>query len=156
MLIITSLVGGSRRLFARLPKGTIISQKRNREEIDIADGKFIFMTNKRQRLSSKTPSIECDDEISDGELVVNVTYRPSDAPWMLTLSLSQGTLCDMGMYSIPNISIASIRPYNDKVFEVVKNGLIDELQRMLANGEASLRDHDEAGTPLLHVSRSDG
>ncbi|KAK4198562.1 hypothetical protein QBC40DRAFT_159144, partial [Triangularia verruculosa] len=51
--------------------------------------------------------------------------------------------------SIPNMSMYNVLPWNSRVFSVVEQGRLAELREMLRLGEASLRDQDEYGTPLL-------
>lgn len=53
--------------------------------------------------------------------------------------------------SISQITVNRVLPYDSRVFQVIKDGDLRELRRMLGNGEASLRDHDEYGASLLFV-----
>jgi hypothetical protein len=73
---------------------------------------------------------------------------------MFSVSLSQGQLFDRSIQSIPRISVCRIVPNDSLVFTLVKEGSLKEFMTMLQEGKASLRDHDEQGMPLLHVSES--
>jgi hypothetical protein len=53
--------------------------------------------------------------------------------------------------AIPRLFVSNVIPENSPVFKVVENGKLAKFQDMLARGEASLRDQDEYGTPLLFV-----
>lgn len=53
--------------------------------------------------------------------------------------------------AIPRLFVNNILPENSPVFGVVRNGELAKFQDMLIQGEASLRDQDEYGTPLLFV-----
>lgn len=53
--------------------------------------------------------------------------------------------------AIPRLFVNNILPENSPVFRVVRNGELAKFQDMLIRGEASLRDQDEYGTPLLFV-----
>lgn len=53
--------------------------------------------------------------------------------------------------AIPRLFVNNILPGNSPVFRVVRNGELVKFQDMLIQGEASLRDQDEYGTPLLFV-----
>lgn len=54
--------------------------------------------------------------------------------------------------SISYLAINPILPLGSKVFQLVKEGRLQELREMIQNGEASLRDCDEEGSSLLFVS----
>lgn len=53
--------------------------------------------------------------------------------------------------AIPRLFVNNILPENSPVFRVVRNGELAKFQNMLIQGEASLRDQDEYGTPLLFL-----
>lgn len=60
-----------------------------------------------------------------------------------------------GVFStIPQLAVNRILPANAPVFSIVRTGRLDEFQKLLRGGQASLRDHDEYGASLLHVSTS--
>lgn len=54
--------------------------------------------------------------------------------------------------SISHLAINHVLPKESAVFKVVESGQLRELQEMLQNGQASLRDHDVEGFSLLFVS----
>ena len=56
------------------------------------------------------------------------------------------------VFPISSLAVNRIIPRSSKVFELVEEGRLLELQKMLQRGEASLRDHDENGASLLFVS----
>ncbi|KAB5567032.1 ankyrin repeat-containing domain protein [Coniochaeta sp. 2T2.1] len=57
---------------------------------------------------------------------------------------------DGGSYNaIPRLWVNSIRPSDSPLFKIVEEGRLDDFREMLMTGKASLRDHDEAGAPLL-------
>ncbi|KAK3942476.1 hypothetical protein QBC46DRAFT_447683 [Diplogelasinospora grovesii] len=51
--------------------------------------------------------------------------------------------------SIPRLCVNNIIPSNSPVFSIVQEGRVQDLQALLREGKASLRDHDENGRPLL-------
>lgn len=53
--------------------------------------------------------------------------------------------------AVPRLFVNNILPENSPVFRVVRNGELAKFQSMLMRGEASLRDQDEYGAPLLFV-----
>lgn len=52
---------------------------------------------------------------------------------------------------IPQLFTYDILPTEYYVFNVVKEGKLEELQALLRESKASLRDQDEFGASLLHV-----
>ena len=54
--------------------------------------------------------------------------------------------------SIPVLWVNNVVPADSPVFSVVKEGRLEEFMELLQDGRASLRDHDEYGASLLHVS----
>lgn len=54
--------------------------------------------------------------------------------------------------SIPVLCVNNVLPDGSPVFSIVKEGRLDDFMALLRDGEASIRDHDEYGASLLHVS----
>ncbi|EMT71109.1 hypothetical protein NOF04DRAFT_13591 [Fusarium oxysporum II5] len=151
IIAINQSVSGSRKLRSHLPHGTIIKQKRLREEIDVDHGYLTISTNKRRRICTR--DIDASGNVDTfRDVVANIVFRPSNSPWMFLVSLSQGQLFDRSIQSIPRISICRIVPNDSLVFTLVKQGSLKEFMTMLQEGKASLRDHDEQGMPLLHYA----
>ncbi|RBR04202.1 hypothetical protein FVER53590_08826 [Fusarium verticillioides] len=151
IIAINQSVPGSRKLRFQLPHGTVIKQKRMREEIDVDQGYLTISTNKRRRICSgvANPSAKVN---TFRDVVASIVFRPSNSPWMFSVSLSQGQLFDRSIQSIPRISVCRIVPNDSPVFTLVKQGSLKEFITMLQEGKASLRDHDEQGMPLLHYA----
>jgi hypothetical protein len=53
---------------------------------------------------------------------------------------------------VPSISLYRSIPSHSEVFRCIRTGSLDQLIQLLNKGKASLRDRDEAGASLLHVS----
>ncbi|KAF4436708.1 hypothetical protein FACUT_6303 [Fusarium acutatum] len=152
IVAINQSASSSRKLRSHLPHGTIIKQKRIREEIDIDHGYLTISTNKRRRICTGSPSDSFGSVNTFRDVVANIVFRPSNSPWMISVSLSQGQLFDRSIQSIPRISVCRIVPNDSPVFTLVKQGSLKEFIAMLQEGKASLRDHDEQGMPLLHYA----
>lgn len=57
-----------------------------------------------------------------------------------------------GLHTLnPVISVGKTLPRNSLVFTIVESGDVDQLRRLLAERQSTLRDRDTNGTPLLHV-----
>ncbi|EEU38837.1 uncharacterized protein NECHADRAFT_83143 [Fusarium vanettenii 77-13-4] len=143
-------VPNSTHLRAHLPTGAIIRQKRAREEIDVEHGFLTVSVNKRRRVSRRPNSSE--NASTHRDVVANIMFRPSQSPWMFSVSVSQGQLFDRSIQSIPRISVCPIIPNGSPVFRLVQEGKLREFRVLLDEGKASLRDHDEQGMPLLHYA----
>ncbi|KAF5990597.1 hypothetical protein FBULB1_75 [Fusarium bulbicola] len=152
IIAINQSVSGSRKLRSHLPHGTVIKQKRIREEIDVDHGYLTISTNKRRRICTISSSDPSGGVKTFRDVVANIVFRPSNSPWMFSVSLSQGQLFDRSIQSIPRISVCRIVPNDSPVFTLVKQGSLKEFTAMLQEGKASLRDHDEQGMPLLHYA----
>ncbi|KAF4503445.1 hypothetical protein FAGAP_299 [Fusarium agapanthi] len=135
IIAINQSASGARKLRSHLPHGTIIKQKRIREEIDVDHGYLTISTNKRRRICTSSSSDPSGGVNTFRDVVANIVFRPSNSPWMFSVSFSQGQLFDRSFQSIPRIS-----------------GSLKEFIAMLQEGKASLRDHDEQGMPLLHYA----
>ncbi|POR38554.1 hypothetical protein TPAR_01252 [Tolypocladium paradoxum] len=145
-------VPNSNQLLADLPGGTVIKQKRLREEINVNYGYFTITTNKRRRICRAPVPDSSGNASSHGDVMANLMFRPSDSSWMFTVSVSQGQLFDRSTQSIPRISVSPILPNDSLVFRLVQEGRLDDFRILLDEGKASLRDHDEQGMPLLHYA----
>ncbi|KAG7404759.1 hypothetical protein LZL87_006270 [Fusarium oxysporum] len=152
IIAINQSASGSRKLRSHLPHGTIIKQKRIREEIDVDHGYLTVSTNKRRRICTGSSPDSSGSVNTFRDVVANIVFRPSNSPWMFSVSLSQGQLFDRSIQSIPRISVCRIVPNDSPVFTLVKQGSLKEFIAMLQEGKANLRDHDEQGMPLLHYA----
>ncbi|KAF4965825.1 hypothetical protein FSARC_6418 [Fusarium sarcochroum] len=152
IIAINKPVISSNKLLSCMPRGTIIKQKRLREEIDANHGYLTISTNKRRRVCQGVTSNSSGNATTFRDVVASIVFRPSNFPWMLSVSLSQGQLFDRSVQSIPRISVCPIVPNDSPVFTLVKQGQLKEFTALLTEGKASLRDHDEQGMPLLHYA----
>lgn len=74
---------------------------------------------------------------------------------MLTVSVNQAQVTYDSFTSIlPQITVNNILPPDSLVFRVAASGTVQELLALVAEGKASLHDHDTYGQSLLHVSNT--
>ncbi|KAJ4307425.1 hypothetical protein N0V84_012746 [Fusarium piperis] len=143
---------GPRTILASVPERVRIKQKRLREEIGIDCGVLTVTTNKRRRLiCEKTSESSLDKGSPLGDVVAGLLFRPTNHEITIHVSVTQGQLFDHYVQSIPRISINPIIPRSSPVFDIVKQGRIDEFRVMLAKGKTNVRVQDERGTGLLHA-----
>lgn len=72
---------------------------------------------------------------------------------MIAVSVNQGqVLFDSFISMAPRVSAINILPKDSLVFQLAAGGKVQDLMALVAEGKASLRDHDTEGWSLLHVS----
>lgn len=120
--------------------------------IDI--GTITLVSNERTRSSDTIHPYPHTEEKLYSDYSSTFTFFPNDPQMfhMIVASIFQReTELDVSS-SISQITVNRVLPYDSRVFQVIKDGDLRELRRMLGNGEASLRDHDEYGASLLFYS----
>ena len=71
---------------------------------------------------------------------------------MLTVSVDQGQLLfDSFTSLLPQIIVNNILPRGSLVFQLASSGSVQDLVALVAQGKASIHDHDTDGKSLLHV-----
>ncbi|KAI0857819.1 ankyrin repeat-containing domain protein [Xylaria cubensis] len=68
---------------------------------------------------------------------------------MIVASATQKRTAKESITPISRLAVNRVLPLGSRVFTVVRNGRLQELQAMLREGKATLRDHDEYGASLL-------
>jgi hypothetical protein len=87
------------------------------------------------------------------DFAAKLVFEPKNTNKMLTISVNQGQVVYGSFTSIlPQITVNSILPPESLVFRLAASGSIQELMALVADGKASLHDHDTFGQSLLHVS----
>lgn len=126
----------------------IIQNTKKRKAFDIAGGTLTITGTKRRFVTfsddDNAPSEKKDD------FIATMSFMPkrSTSNKMFTLSVqSRGRTS-----SIPRFSVNCVLPAESPVFDLVRGGHMQEFLQMLQSGTASIRDHDEYGASLLHVS----
>jgi hypothetical protein len=98
---------------------------------------------------------DTEDQTADWHLAMKLVFRPEKLNNMLQIQVQQYQTF-FGNLSLPPIVVANNIVRNDStVFRVARDGPVQELQRLFAAGEASLRDCNENGAPLLYVGATD-
>ena len=139
-----------------IPPGTVIDQQRKRKIIDTGSGTLTVATNKRQRRQTRPQRENITD--NDGgnlrDFVANIVFKPKTCQTMFTVSVNQAQVfCgSFSVSSIPKLFFNNILPHDSLVFQLAAKGRVEDLKSLIAEGKASLRDHDPDGHSLLHVS----
>ena len=84
---------------------------------------------------------------------ISVTYVPiTPRKAQIAFTLSQRSFLESLSLQIPALSVSALLSNDSEVFQVIKNGDIDRLLKMISFKEASLHDRDTEGRSLLNVS----
>jgi hypothetical protein len=161
----------------------ISSRTRSKRQFDVVDQHHTYqeasigvgvLTIKRRRIvqacscnekscllcGSQNDLAQHDSEarVTKTEDTTVVTFMPSDYQKFRMLiatdyiaRLSHGGT----ITSISHLAVSCLKRNDSKVFQVVADGKLDELRKMLETGQATLRDYDENGWSLLFVSVRD-
>ncbi|KAI1500270.1 hypothetical protein F5X99DRAFT_387019 [Biscogniauxia marginata] len=150
-----SINQGVTRKLEHLPNG-VLEQTREYKETDIGIGTLGLIMHKRIRSNAVH---DADDEhprpqrrgYVDYEMTVTFIPKNNQRFHMFIASALQRELFE-GVASVSRLMVNRVLPAGSLVFELVREGKLQELQEMLKNGDASLRDHDEYGASLLSYS----
>ncbi|KAH7197902.1 uncharacterized protein B0J16DRAFT_329304 [Fusarium flagelliforme] len=135
--------------------GRVLNQDRGHKEADIGIGKvsFRFLKRKRTRFATNLKSSTTSNEGHLTDYIMSLTFLPDNrSHHMLVASVVTNEVIAGSVSSISRLQVNRVLPRQSPVFTLVKQGRVQDLLRMLQNGEASLRDHDERGASLLFYS----
>jgi hypothetical protein len=123
----------------------------------VQTGWLELSTVKWQYLLQESSVTDTVQEADVEDFWVTLTLFPSKESRqkrMLVVSFQQRELINGLLLKIPNISVNFVRSSDSQVFRLVREGDLDGVQKLVAQGLASIRDHDEQGRSLLFVSHS--
>ena len=84
---------------------------------------------------------------------ISVSYLPpSSNKTHIAIFLSQHQVEEGCVLRSPMLCVSALLPKESEVFQVIENGDLNRLHRMLWTREASLNDRDTSGRCLLNVS----
>ncbi|KAF4466542.1 hypothetical protein FALBO_6589 [Fusarium albosuccineum] len=135
---------------------SVIEQTRTLRETETSAGKLSLIVHKRKRTTA-TEDVDGSDRISGKRRFTDYTMKLALLPdgkrnhRMLMASITQWEAFLGGVSSISHLEVNRVLPAGSEVFQLVKQGRLDELQEMILDGRASVRDHDEYGASLLFV-----
>ncbi|KAF4445996.1 hypothetical protein F53441_10302 [Fusarium austroafricanum] len=136
--------------------GIILDQERFHEEADVGVGTVSLVSRKRKRTilqgNDRSTAISSQGILTDYKMSMSFLPNGEGNQHMLVASLIQREVVPGGVTSISRLQVNRVLPDDSPVFKLVKEGKLQDLLRMLQNGEASLRDHDERGASLLFYS----
>ncbi|KAI3319225.1 hypothetical protein HD806DRAFT_296545 [Xylariaceae sp. AK1471] len=81
-----------------------------------------------------------------------ILVKPDESAFSLLVEVQQKQVLDGSFSSIPRISVNNIVPSNSLVFWIAFWETEKKLIRLILDGKANLRDHDERGWSLLHYA----
>ncbi|KAF5009064.1 hypothetical protein FDECE_4687 [Fusarium decemcellulare] len=137
--------------------GRVIEQTRTLRGTETGAGKLSLVVHKRKRTTA-SEDVDGSDRTSGKRRCTDYTMKLALLPdgkrnhRMLMASITQWEAFSGGVSSISHLEVNRVLPAGSQVFQVVKHGRLDELQEMILDGRASVRDHDEYGASLLFYS----
>jgi hypothetical protein len=139
----------------------VFDQDRKRKVFDVGDGIVTVATNKKRQKITATASqghigmkknAVRSAHHESSQFVGRVMFRPRAANFLIKITVDRGNvLCDSYETVLPSISVCNIVPDESLVFQFASKGELESLKKLVADGKASLRDHDENGRSLLHA-----
>lgn len=134
--------------------GTILQQQRKRKRVTINEGLLMLSSVKRHRVTGPKNSSWAHFEVAGEEFLGTVTFFPANplSSFMVIASVHQEELRSRTYSETPRLCVNRVLPCDAPVFKAVQGGRVEELQALISEGKASLRDRDVNGLSLLHVS----
>lgn len=120
------------------------------KQIQTTYGNILITTTKRQMLCQEQASAE--QNMTQFTATVKAILDPQQFQTNLTVSFQQHSMADGFVSLCPSISVGRTWPDDAPIFELVETGDINGFLSLLTRGEASLRDRNSQGIPLLFVS----
>lgn len=131
----------------------VIQQESDMKEYDTNLGTLTVHTNKRRRTFSKSRNGE-DSGHSFQDFIAKIRFMPKcTRKWALITAAAYQIGRGCSTILMTSFLANPILPMNSLVFTLVSEGRFDEFRQLLADGKASVRDHDEYGVSLLHVCK---
>ena len=112
-----------------------------------------LIVSSRRKLIRKSVSGDLPTE----ELTTRVSFIPTKqqrVQQMFRITSHQSYGHSSVVSSFPMLNVNRVLPASAPVFSIVKEGRLHEFKELLRSNRASIRDHDEYGASLLHVSLS--
>lgn len=135
--------------------GRVVQYSHSYDEVECELGRISLVLSD-VKLSSKSRNLRTENDEGDGEhkgYAMRVSFLPADLKSfrMIVASTFYEAFSDTSS-CISHLVVNRVVPAGSRVFDVVRQGQLQELLEMIQRGEASLKDHDEYGASLLMVS----
>ena len=132
-----------------------ITQKHKRRTINIDRGEIsIALTERRtQTLGADGTPAPVHSDMVELSARIKAFLEHGQSSTVLFAHIGQIKLFNGFSSLSPVICVGRSLPNDSKIFQIVRVGDVEEVQRLLDRGEFSLWDRNSYGTPLLHVSK---
>ncbi|KAF2806383.1 ankyrin [Mytilinidion resinicola] len=137
-----------------LIKAKKVIQKRKNMDVSTTLYKANISITERRITSEHDSNTNNDEKLDTIETITRIKafVRHGDLNNVLVAQIRQFRLSTGFSCRNPFVSIGKTLPDDSPIFSVVRKGDVEELQQLLSRGEATLRDRDSWGTPLLHYA----
>ncbi|KAB5582935.1 hypothetical protein GE09DRAFT_948401 [Coniochaeta sp. 2T2.1] len=139
-----------------VPEGFVLQQDRKRKVVDVANGTLTVTTNSRRRTRRQQNETPASGNNGGKDFVAQISFRPKGSNSLLSISVSRGQLHHGSVSGVPRVLLSNILPEDSHVFKIARDGTVEDLMSLLAQGQASLHDHDPWGWSLLHCAVQSG
>lgn len=136
-------------------RNTRLRQKHNRIDVSSEFCSATLAVNERNwSLVHADLGPHRNDGFISKEIVRKLTmnFQSASRPVFVVAHLRQIQTSKGFSCLFPNIVVGRTLPDDSLLFTVVRSGNVRQLQGMISHGNATLRDRNSRGTPLLHVS----
>ncbi|KAI5468095.1 hypothetical protein BGZ63DRAFT_372941 [Mariannaea sp. PMI_226] len=134
------------------PGGENIHSRRQQWTVDIRTGQLQLSIRKMKHLlreSDDSRNLSGEEAEDFSATLAFFPSKKSIHKTMLVVDFHHSERMYGDLLTIPRICVNTIQPNDAKVFEFVLKGNLEGLRKCLAEGDASIRDHDEDGMSLL-------
>ncbi len=126
----------------------MVHQDRKRKSIEIPGAISLDLQVNRRTKQRRDDS----DHSSAGDFAAKVIVQLATKRSRLVISVNRAQLVAGSFLSIPRLAVHNVVPTDSPIFELAKEGKIQDILELVGSGRASLHDRDEMGRSLLHVS----
>ncbi|KAI9154913.1 Palmitoyltransferase akr1 [Paramyrothecium foliicola] len=135
----------------RIKNGQIVARKHSYHRVSLDVGELTMRLDRTRHTFATKKSTPALPEHYGTDYNMSAVLMPhnTDKYQMIITSTIQQELQRGVISSISSLSVNRVIPEGSPIFKVVELGNLKILKKMLAAGEASLRDHDEHGASLL-------
>ncbi|KAI8626900.1 ankyrin [Xylariaceae sp. FL1651] len=129
---------------------TAVRQTRTHTRVSLRGlGALSFTITRRAQASAAGGGNPTGTDCTSCTMVISFVPQDPRQFAMIVASTTESRVAHGSTNMISRLEVNRVLPAGSRVFTIVKNGHLKELQAMLQEGKATLRDHDEYGANLL-------
>lgn len=126
----------------------MVHQDRKQKAIDLPGGNCLALQVNRRKKQRPNGSSDGSTWDFTAKLVVELAAKKS----RLVISVNQAQFAAGSFLSIPRLAVHNVVSRYSPIFQLARQGKVEDILDLVGNGQASFHDRDEEGWSLLHVS----